>query len=258
MMPSGHYGQAEIAAALLDPTLPCPSGLRVWSGSDPTSRFAVYRNNVVSSLIDALADTFPVVHQLVGEEFFRAMAGVFARQMPPQSPILAHYGGAFPGFVQQFAPARSLPYLADVARLEIARVRAYHSADAEPVSAETVRLALASGDRMGELVLVLHPSVQTIASTYAVVSLWAAHQGADDIESVDIHAPESAIVVRRGLTVLVLPAPRGAVDFLAGVESGQSLGDAAAAAAEASQAFDLATTLTLLLSQQALIQIDLP
>ena len=71
--------QAAFAAALLYPARPCPPGLHAWNGSDPAARLAVYRNNVVSSLIDALADTFPVVQQLVGEEFFRAMAGVFAR-----------------------------------------------------------------------------------------------------------------------------------------------------------------------------------
>ena len=51
--------QAAFAQALLDPDLPCPSGLCTWNGSDPARRFAVYRNNVVVSLIDALADIVP-------------------------------------------------------------------------------------------------------------------------------------------------------------------------------------------------------
>lgn len=88
------------------------------NGSDPTARLAVYRNNVVGSLIDALADAFPVAQQLVGVAFFRAMAGVFARQAPPRSRILAHYGEGFAEFIEGFEPARSVPYLADVARLE--------------------------------------------------------------------------------------------------------------------------------------------
>ena len=67
--------QAAFAAALLDPQRPCPEGLFSANGADPASRFAVYRNNVQSSLINALADSYPVVLQLVGDEFFRAMAG---------------------------------------------------------------------------------------------------------------------------------------------------------------------------------------
>lgn len=39
--------QRLFAAALLDPDAPCPTGLAAWNGSDPTRRFAVYRNNVV-------------------------------------------------------------------------------------------------------------------------------------------------------------------------------------------------------------------
>ena len=70
---------ANFAAALLDPAAPCPSGLVTWNGSDAAQRFGVYRNNVTVSLIDAVADTFPVVQQLVGADFFRAMAGAFVR-----------------------------------------------------------------------------------------------------------------------------------------------------------------------------------
>ena len=84
--------QSAFAAALLNPDLPCPGGLTTWNGSDPELRFAVYRNNVTVSLIDALADTFPVVQALVGEEFFRAMARVFAQANPPRSRLMAYYG----------------------------------------------------------------------------------------------------------------------------------------------------------------------
>ena len=82
--------------------------------SAPAKRFAVYRNNVVVSLIDALATRFPAVQRIVGEEFFRAMAGVRAGA----SAALALDDGLWrdlPAFVETFAPAAELPYLADVA-----------------------------------------------------------------------------------------------------------------------------------------------
>ena len=251
-------GQAAFTAALLDPALPCPPGLRAWNGSDPKPRLAVYRNNLVGSLIDALADTFPVAQELVGEAFFRAMAGVFVRQAPPRSRILAHYGEGFAEFVEQFEPARPVPYLADVARLELAYVRAYHAADAEPVSSEVVGLALASGDRMGDLRLVCHPSVTVLSSRYAVVSLWAAHQGTGDLGAVDPDSGEAAIVLRQKLDVVVLRLPPGAVEFVAASQQGHRLGDAAASAMHADAAFDLSATLALLMRHGALTAIDLP
>lgn len=247
----------DFAAALLDPRRPCPGGLRSWNGSDPAVRLAVHRNNVVGSLIDALAQTFPVVQQMVGEAFFRAMAGVFVRQSPPRSCVLAHYGEAFPGFIEQFEPARSLPYLADLARLEAARVRAYHAADAEPVAAAALSLALASGGRIGELRLVCHPSLSVLASPFAVVSLWAAHQGAGAIEAVDVDAPECAIVLRRQFEVLVLPVPAAAAAFVTALLQGQCLGDAAGSAALAARDFDLAAALSLLFAHGALNSIHL-
>ena len=45
---------------------------------------------------------------------------------PPQ-PVLAEYGAGFPDFVADYEPARGLPYLADVARLDWALNVAFHS-----------------------------------------------------------------------------------------------------------------------------------
>jgi len=55
--------------------------------------------------------------------------------MPPQlhprasarAAALAEYGDGFADFLAGFAPAQSLPYLADVARLEWAINAAYHA-----------------------------------------------------------------------------------------------------------------------------------
>lgn len=250
--------QATFAASLLDPTRACPQGLRAWNASDPTARLAVYRNNVVSSLIDALADTFPVVQELVGVEFFRAMAAVFVRQSPPRSRILVQYGEGLPAFIDSFEPARSVPYLADMARLEFARVRAYHAADVEAVASETIALALSNEARIGELQLRLHPSVAVLQSPYAVVSLWAAHQGDIDIGTVDPEVAEDSLVLREALDVLVLRLPPGAAGFVAAVQRGAGLGDAAAFATDAAPDFDLSAILALLLGHGALTSIQLP
>jgi hypothetical protein len=251
-------GQAAWAAALLDPALPCPGGLRAWNGSDPAVRLAVHRNNVVVSLIDALADTFPVTQQLVGEAFFRAMAAVFVRAAPPRTRVLAFYGEDLPAFVAGFGPAAALPYLADVARLERARVHAYHAADADAVSDEAVALALAHAGQADRLCLVLHPSARVLRSDHAVVSLWAAHQGEGELAAVDIACAEQALVLRQGLEVLVLRLPPGAAGFLLALQQGQALGEAAAAAFAADAGFDLTATLGLCLQHGAITAIHLP
>jgi len=250
--------QATFAAALLTPDLPCPAGLQAWNGSDPTARLAVYRNNVVSSLIDAVADTFPVVQELVGEEFFRAMASVFVRRHPPRSRVLAHYGAEFADFVDGFAPARAVPYLGDVARLERARVFAYHAADADALTAEMLGEAMSSGEDLGALQLVCHPSISVVVSKHAIVSLWAAHQGDGDLSVVDPALPESALVVRPGLDVLVLRLPPGAARFVIALQTGAGLADAAGLAAGETIDFDLPNALALLMSHGALTSVQIP
>jgi Putative DNA-binding domain len=254
----GGAGQAAFAAALLDPERPGPAGLRTWNGSDPATRLAVHRNNVIGSLIGALADTFPVTQELVGEPFFRAMAGVFVRAEPPRTRILAHYGAGFADFIARFEPAASLPYLPDVARLEVARVRAFHAADADPVTDDAVARALEQADRADTLRLALHPSVSVLSSDFAMVSLWAAHQGDGDLAAIDVDRGEHALVLRQQLEVLVLDVRPGAAAFVHVLGSGLPVAGAASAALAADAGFDLVATLALCLKHGAITSIELP
>ena len=257
--------EAGFAASLLAPALPCPPGLRAWNGSDPGQRLAVYRNNVTSSLIDALAAGFPVTQELVGEAFFRAMAAEFVRRQPPRSRVLACYGQRLPDFIADFEPARSVPYLADLARLEFARIQAYHAADGDALSPAAVVAALGDalspaavvaalgdGSEADLLRLVCHPSVAVLASRFAIASIWAVHQGQGDLAELDPLMPEAALVLRDGLDVLVLSLPPGAERFVAALLQGSTLGQAMSQALAAAAHFDLQALLTLLVRHGAL------
>lgn len=240
---------SDFAAALLDPERPLPPGLKTCNGSDPARRLAVYRNNVVASLIDALANGFPVTQALVGEEFFRAMARIYVAGSPPASPLMMDYGRSFPDFIATFAPAASVPYLADVARLERLRVDAYHAADATPLAADAFRPLLADPGRLLALRLELHPACRWLRSRHSIFSLWAAHQGAGDLRDVDPSRAEAALVVRPEVEVRVLSLPPGGADFLDALGDGQTLAEAASRGIAANPAFDLAANLAGLIEQ---------
>ena len=45
---------------------------------------------------------------LVGDKFFRAMAGFYLRKLPPTSPLMMFYGDMMPKFLRRFEPAKSL------------------------------------------------------------------------------------------------------------------------------------------------------
>ena len=244
--------QRCFAEALLEPEQACPPGLITWNASDPAHRFAVYRNNVIVSLVDALADTFAVTQDLVGEAFFRAMARVFAYTNPPTSRLLVFYGETFPEFIERFPPAASLPYLADVARLEFLRVRAYHAADVAPVRSEDIVAVLADEDKLPDLGLALHPSLAVLDSAGAVVSLWAVHQGVGDLATLVPDVPETALVVRDGLDVEVMKIPRATGVFIKAVKRGATLGDAMALAQRSDPDFDATLPLALLIQKSAI------
>ncbi len=241
----------DFAQALLDPELPCPAGLVAWNGSDPARRFQVYRNNVLVALVDALADSFTVTRELVGEAFFRAMAAAHAREHPPRSPVLACHGADFPGFIASFPPAAGLPYLADVARLEYLRVVACHAADVAPLSQAALAARLADAGSLPGLCFGLQPSLAVLPSRFAVVSLWAAHHGVGDLAAVLPDAAETALVLRPGLEVEVIGIPPASGVFIEALQSGRPLGQAADEAMALGPGFDLAATLGLLLQKSA-------
>lgn len=243
--------QSAFALALLDRARPPPTGLVSWNGSDPAQRFAVYRNNVMVSLIDALAAKFPVACQLVGAEFFRAMVRRFAAEHPPSSPIMAEYGELFPDFIAGFPPAQAVPYLADVATLEAARVRAYHAMDADSFGRE--EFASIDPATLDDLTFCLHPSAAIVQSRFAIVALWDAHQGRRDIGSVDPFHPEDALIVRPDMTVEVTSLPPGVAVFLECLRRGDNLGDAAQATMDAIPAFLLADAFNILVATGVVI-----
>jgi len=248
-MTLAEFEAGAFARALLDPTAPPPCGL-------PARRFAVYRNNVVVGLIDALAERFPVCRRLVGEEFFGAMAAVFVRAAPPRSKILHEYGEGFAQFVESFEPARDLPYLADVARLEYALGLAYHAADAVAVPPAT--FAATPPEDLERSALRLHPSLEFVASCYPVVSIWRTNTADADPRVIALDRAETAVVIRNGLDVEVHEAPRGGLAFLRALAQGTSLAQAIARGLAASPHFDLSACLRLLLVTRAIVAIEPP
>jgi hypothetical protein len=208
----------------------------------------VYRNNVQGSLSNALADSYPVVRQLVGEEFFRAMAGVFIQNHPPRSPLMSDYGNELADFISGFEPASSVPYLADVARLERLRTQAYHAADIAPLSQDQIAAAFADQEGLSRLQVGLHPSLHGLGSAFAVVDIWAAHQQDATLAGIDLNQSQHALILRNGLEVEVFNVDLGTSQFIHQLKAGLPLTEAL----ESAETFDLSQTLALLISRHAI------
>jgi hypothetical protein len=242
--------QADFVASLTMRREALPHGVVSHVSPAPSGRFGVHRNTVVVGLIDTLQARYPAVLRLVGEEFFRATARLYVAEDAPRSPALFEYGGGFPDFLARFEPARQLPYLADVARLEWLRHLAYHAADAEPMPAAA--LAEVPPVRVGDIVLSVHPSAAILASDYPVLSIWETNVMDDEVRPIGPDLPgEAVLIARPALEVLVMRLGPGAVGFLDEIAAGGTLAAAAARGEIASPDFDLSQALGALLAMGA-------
>lgn len=244
--------QSQFVAAVLDAALPTPDGLLDPAGRPAGKRFDVYRNNVVSSLIGALRDGFPAIYSLLGDAYFNALAGLFVRAHPPQDPRLMQYGADFPAFLTGFAPLAHLPYLADVARLELAMRSSYHAADHRAFG--PAELAALPPDHVGELTLALAPSAVILRSAHPIVGIRAKALGG----TLTTKSAQDVLIARRDFDPEPHVLPAGAYGFLHALQSGNTLAEAAALATDDTPEFDLSTTLSLALGLLILTERPLP
>ena len=213
--------------ALRDPASPPPPETLGREGRPDARRFAVYRNNVAVGLIAAIEARYPIARRLVGDEFFRATARAYIAGEKPRSAVLIHYGATFPDFIARFEPAREIPYLADVARLENAWVEAYHSWDAPPMT--LAALAEIDPAQFDALRFSAHPAARLLRFAHPAASIWAAHQGPGDPRPPGDWRAEDALVARPEADVTVRVLPPGGWAFASALFAGAPLREAAEA-----------------------------
>ncbi|UJW74647.1 HvfC/BufC N-terminal domain-containing protein [Rhizobium sp. SL42] len=253
-MAAEPVASGAFAAALLDPAQRVPDGLIAGSGSAVGRRFAVYRNNVMVSLVDALASIFPTVQNLVGEEFFRAVAQLHVRAHPPCSPLIFTYGNDFARFIQSFPPARDLPFLADVAQLERLWLDSFHSADSP--SLDPMSLASIPPDDLGHLRFTAHPATRILRCRHAAATIVIRDRAGSALSDVNPMQAENALVTRPAFDVKIQPLPPGGYAFLTALIERQTLAEACEAAYAETAASDLATLLGIALSSGAFSSLD--
>ncbi len=245
---------AAFANALLDADAPPPDFLTSSAGNNDPRRYAVYRNNVTVSLIQAIHANFPSIVQLLGDEFFSAMAQVYVTAHPPRSRLMFEYGAEFPAFLQSFGPVQPYPYLPDVARIEQVWREAFHEEDA-PVL-HTGDLAKIAPDDLPSLRLVTHPASRLIKSQWAAGSIFSANRIGAATDKIDVARGEWVLVTRQKLDceVRILDAAPGL--FIDELIRGETLSAAADAAIATGEPFDLAGSISGLIASGAFTSIQ--
>lgn len=247
-----HDVQSGVRLAVLGHERPEIIAAILGEESEAGARLRIHRHHLLLSLTEALKANFPVTCRVVDPRFFGYAADAFIRAHPPGAPCLAEYGARFPDFLRAFEPARALPYLGDLARLEWAVLEARNAADAAPIAPESLRHVPVVD--YPNLTLQLGPSYHLLRTVWAVERIWAAHQEGEPQEPIDLGSEGSRLLVRRrGAEIEVETVDAASFAFLAALRHGRSLARAGAAGLAADPFFDMALALRRLLTEQALV-----
>ena len=168
-----HDTQRDFARFVFRDCDAVPDGI-VANGLTPEQRMAIYRNNTLAGLTEALRALYPVVNRLVGDGFFKRLALAYLNSRPPTSACLLTFGGEFAELIAEFADARGLAYLPDIARLEWFFHEAYHAENDSTLALPD--LARVDPADYARLAFKIHPSARFMASPYPLDSIWRANQ----------------------------------------------------------------------------------
>ncbi|KDM92126.1 DNA-binding domain-containing protein [Photobacterium galatheae] len=184
-----HYQPSEITDLIMPHALSADQQLQI------------YRNNFIIGLTEVLEATYPAVKAVVGEACFSALARQHVLTVPLEQGDVSHYGCGFDDTIcAQASLHQAVPYLADLARLEWWVDRAGQLTSSAP-DFPLEKLQGLTEARLAQARLIPNPGCELLDSDYAVAELWQAiHDDVlNNLESLDIHRPQSAIV---------LPGPR--------------------------------------------------
>lgn len=212
--------------------------------------FAVYRNTVVKGWVDALCANYPSVMRLVGDEWFRAAADIYAREHPPRDARLLRFGDDFAAFLERFEPAAELPYLPGVARLDRCWTEAHIARDEPPL--DPASIARVAPDTLAGIVLRPHCAARWAwFADQPIYSIWRHNRDASDDEIEPAWRGEGALITRATDTVRWSAIDAAGCALLDACAAGRPVADAAAAAIDAQANIDLARLMEQLLAAGA-------
>jgi hypothetical protein len=159
-----------------------------WQGFDPQllqviqqqgklgaeARLDIYAQMYCARLLEVLVEDFPRVAAILGEDRFHELGRAYVRQSPSTHPSLRNLGAHFVEFVNSHPVTTSLPFLADLARLEWARLAVFDAPNAEPLQLENLQTIPV--DAWPTIRFQLIPALQTLTCAWPVQTIWKNEQ----------------------------------------------------------------------------------
>src|ERR1700677_3532402 len=135
-------------------------------------RLAIYRNAYQVRLIDALHETYPVLHGLLGDEAWVEMGQAYVVAHPSVFRSIRWYGRELAEYLAIANPYSEAPILAEVALLEWTLAEVFDAADAAALARSA--LSAVEPSAWGSLTLKFHPSLRRLAFSWNTAAVWKA------------------------------------------------------------------------------------
>jgi hypothetical protein len=147
-----------------------PAGLLRAGQPRERERFDIYARGYRRRLAEALQSNYPVLHRVLGDDEFEALAHDYIDASPSPHRSIRWFGDTLEGFLG--VPTGRLPHAAllDLVRMEWALGLAHDAPDAKPIGA--TQLAHVGPDDWHALRFALHPSATLLALQWGVEPLW--------------------------------------------------------------------------------------
>lgn len=192
---------------------------------EPEEALAIYRNTFISTCVRALRLAYPAVERLTGAEFFESAAAEFISANPPNGGCLDDYGRTFADFLAAFPPVATLPYLADVAKLEWAVNNALRADDVPAPDSE--QFTAAAKIDPARLILNPHPSLALLELQFPADTIWRAvlHEDEAALAAITLELSPRFLAITRDEDVVVERLPQSAWHFLTLLCSGKTFAE---------------------------------
>lgn len=148
-------------------------------GAKPEMRLGVYIDAYVLRLLEALRSNYPVLHQLLGDDYFDVMACRYLKMYPPGYASIRWFGDHLSDFLEKEVPYTNVPSIAELAGFEWALRHTIDAADADIVTPEYLQ-SLAP-EVWSDLAFHVHPSLTILKLDWNAPQIWSALSSGADV-----------------------------------------------------------------------------
>jgi len=198
-------------------------------------RLGAYAGGYPARIVEALEEAFPAISMILGAEAFRDLARRYRPQVPAGVYSLSDVGVNLPAFLHNDELAERLPFLAELAALEWAWLRAFHAFECE--RAFDPASALGWGlEEWARTRLTFQPAVAVVQSRWPILDLWNLRETPpEQRREIDLALEgrsQNVLVRRDGLRVSIDLVSSAEARLLAALLGGATLGEAIESLAE--------------------------